>query len=236
MVGQPIIELDRALQVESVSEFARLVAKRAAPEYVSPYQVQYPVGERMLFGRDALVANLRTAKRHQIVVGARRIGKTSVVKAVQRAGLPNGGKIVYVDMADVGQDGWQSLWHELLIGLGVASLLALRQRANPGALRSHGLGSLAVGVVHGLAGSAAVALLAGAAMASTAAAIAYLLVFALGTVGGMIALSFGLGLPAVAARRRPALARALVATSGVVSVALGVHLALGFGSAALAAQ
>ncbi len=118
LVGQPIIELERALEVQSIGEFARLVAKRAAPEYVSPYQVQYPVGERMLFGRDALVAKLRVAKRHQILVGARRIGKTSVVKAVQRAGLPNGGKVVYVDMADVGHDGWRSLWHELLIQLG----------------------------------------------------------------------------------------------------------------------
>jgi len=92
-------------------------------------------------------------------------------------------------------------------------------RALPALARSFG-----VGLVHGLAGSAAVALLALAAMPTPAAAIAYLAVFSLGTVGGMVAISLGLGFPLAFAARRPELRRWIVAGSGALSLAFGVWL------------
>ncbi len=82
--------------------------------------------------------------------------------------------------------------------------------------------ALAVGLLHGLAGSAAVALLALAAMPTPAAALAYLAVFSLGTVAGMVALSLGVGLPLAAASGRPRARRWLVAGSGALSVAVGL--------------
>lgn len=120
----------------------------------------------------------------------------------------------------------------ILIALGVANLRAFAREQEPSADESgrHCLGSTSlrafgVGVAHGLGGSAAVALLALAAMPGTGAAIAYLAVFGLGTVGGMVVLSYGLGVPFVAARRTPAVSRWVLAGSGALSVAVGLHLA-----------
>jgi hypothetical protein len=88
------------------------------------------------------------------------------------------------------------------------------------------LRSLGIGMAHGLAGSAAVALLALAAMPSPRAALAYLVVFGLGTVGSMVAMSLGLGVPASRAGARPTLARWVVAGSGALSIGVGIYLAL----------
>jgi len=90
---------------------------------------------------------------------------------------------------------------------------------------------LGIGMAHGLAGSAAVALLALAAMPSPRAALAYLVVFGLGTVGSMVAMSLGLGVPAARAGSRPALVRWVVAGSGALSIGVGIYLALAVGVA-----
>jgi high-affinity nickel-transport protein len=118
----------------------------------------------------------------------------------------------------------------ILVALGVSNLRQLRRGGAPAhvhAQRSCGvltLRSLGVGMAHGLAGSAAVALLALAAMPSSGAAFAYLLVFGLGTIGGMVAMSLGLGLPAAMASGRPRLARWVLGGSGVASITVGLLL------------
>jgi high-affinity nickel-transport protein len=119
----------------------------------------------------------------------------------------------------------------ILVALGVANLRRLRAggelHAHAAPVRACGavtLRSLAVGMAHGLAGSAAVALLALAAMPGSRAAFAYLLVFGAGTIGGMVAMSLGLGLPAALASGRPGLARWVLGGSGVASIAVGVLL------------
>jgi len=125
----------------------------------------------------------------------------------------------------------------ILVALGVSNLLRLRAGgARPPArpTRSGGaatLRSLAIGMAHGLAGSAAVALLALAAMPDAGAALAYLLVFGLGTIAGMVAMSLGLGLPAVLASGRPRFAHWVLGGSGVVSIAVGVLLLVEVGAA-----
>jgi len=90
---------------------------------------------------------------------------------------------------------------------------------------------LFIGMAHGLAGSAAVALLALAAMPSPRAALAYLVVFGAGTVASMVAMSLGLGVPASRAGARPAFVRWVVAGSGALSIGVGIYLAVAVGVA-----
>jgi high-affinity nickel-transport protein len=81
---------------------------------------------------------------------------------------------------------------------------------------------LVVGVVHGVAGSAAVALLVLGAIHDATWAIGYLLVFGAGTVAGMLLITTALAVPlAVAARRFRRFHRALVVGTGVASIAFG---------------
>lgn len=85
---------------------------------------------------------------------------------------------------------------------------------------------LVVGVVHGLAGSAAVALLVLATIPSPGWAIAYLLVFGLGTVAGMMLITALIALPAAyAERRRATWQRSLRIATGLVSLGFGLFLA-----------
>jgi high-affinity nickel-transport protein len=74
-----------------------------------------------------------------------------------------------------------------------------------------------------------VALLALAAMPTVPAALAYLAVFCLGTVGGMVAISLGLGVPLGYASRIPGAHRWIVAGSGALSIAFGVWLVYDIG-------
>ncbi len=85
---------------------------------------------------------------------------------------------------------------------------------------------LLVGIVHGLAGSAAVALLVLATIPGTWAAVIYLLVFSLGTTAGMVVVTALMAAPAVLAdRRMERFDRGLRLATGVLSIAFGIFLA-----------
>jgi high-affinity nickel-transport protein len=87
-----------------------------------------------------------------------------------------------------------------------------------------------VGLVHGLAGSAAVALLVLATIRNPLWAVAYLLVFGLGTVAGMALVTLAVALPfAYTAGRSAAFHRALATASGLLSLAFGLFLAYQIG-------
>jgi high-affinity nickel-transport protein len=89
----------------------------------------------------------------------------------------------------------------------------------------HILRPLIVGVVHGLAGSAAVALLVLTTISSPSWAIGYLLIFGLGTVAGMMLITAAIALPfAYSMQHFTRLNRGLAAASGFVSVAFGLFL------------
>jgi high-affinity nickel-transport protein len=116
----------------------------------------------------------------------------------------------------------------MLVGLGAANLVALRQgvdeaavspesRPLPATLARSGL----VGLVHGLAGSAAVALLASTAMPTTAAALAYLAVFGLGTIAGMVACTVALGAPLSLIGGAAGLRRVATGATGAASLLFG---------------
>jgi high-affinity nickel-transport protein len=84
---------------------------------------------------------------------------------------------------------------------------------------------LLVGLVHGLAGSAAVALLAVNAIASPVAALGYLAVFGVGTVGGMVLVTVLLAAPAALAGPRVVRwQRAIRTAAGALSLAVGLLL------------
>lgn len=107
-----------------------------------------------------------------------------------------------------------------------ARLLRALQTVGPG----QALRSVLVGLVHGLAGSAAIALLVLSTIGSPAAALGYLLLFGTGTIAGMTAMTALLSLPFTA--RAPALRRwqrALALGTGLASVGFGLYLAVHVG-------
>jgi high-affinity nickel-transport protein len=84
---------------------------------------------------------------------------------------------------------------------------------------------LIVGVVHGLAGSAAVALLVLTTIHNPRWAIAYLLVFGIGTIAGMMLITLSLASTFHVITRNPLFAQTLAVASGVLSLAFGVFVA-----------
>lgn len=84
---------------------------------------------------------------------------------------------------------------------------------------------LFVGIVHGLAGSAAVALLVLSAIREPKWAVLYLLVFGIGTIAGMMLITTIIALPfSFAGYRFAWLNRSLIMGSGILSVAFGLFV------------
>jgi ABC-type nickel/cobalt efflux system permease component RcnA len=106
--------------------------------------------------------------------------------------------------------------------------------SDPGLLATFGwfqlLRPLAVGLVHGLAGSAAVALLVLATITDTGLAMLYLVIFSAGVAAGMAILTTVIGLPfLVSGTRSERINRWLTVGSGVLSLAFGLYLAYQIG-------
>ena len=94
----------------------------------------------------------------------------------------------------------------------------------------HTLRPFFVGVVHGLAGSAAAALLVLATIRNPRWAAFFLLIFGVGTIAGMMLITFALALPfSYAGTRFSWLNRGLITGSGVVSLCFGLFLAYQIG-------
>lgn len=82
--------------------------------------------------------------------------------------------------------------------------------------------SILIGMVHGLAGSAALMLLVVPTIASPALALLYILIFGIGSIGGMMAMSFLIGLPLYfTAGRFLILNKGIRLAAGVFSLGLG---------------
>jgi high-affinity nickel permease len=125
---------------------------------------------------------------------------------------------------------------EFAVGLALVlvGLLNLKAPTREGAMGSEGEAkreripawrAFFVGLVHGLAGSAAVALLLLATVREPGWACAYLLLFGLGTLAGMALITTGLATPLTAASRRwPRFARDARLVTGAISLCLGAWL------------
>jgi ABC-type nickel/cobalt efflux system permease component RcnA len=84
---------------------------------------------------------------------------------------------------------------------------------------------LAVGLIHGLAGSAAVALLVLTTIRVPSLAVLYLLVFGIGTIAGMMLITTAIAVPFKYSKTRFArLNQNLAVASGIISVAFGVFI------------
>jgi len=84
---------------------------------------------------------------------------------------------------------------------------------------------LVVGVVHGLAGSAAVALLVLTAIRDPLWGVAYLVVYGLGTIAGMMLITVAIAIPfAVSATRLPMVSAGVRVAAGALSLAFGLFL------------
>ena len=111
----------------------------------------------------------------------------------------------------------------MLIGLGAYNLLSERS-GPPSALAA--VRPVVVGVVHGLAGSAAIALLVLATLPDPRWAVGYLLLFGGGTVGGMIGVTLLVAAPfALSAERFGRWRHSLQLASGTLSLSFGLFLA-----------
>ncbi len=90
-----------------------------------------------------------------------------------------------------------------------------------------GLRALGIGTLHGLAGSAALVLLAAEATRSVRAALAYLALFGVGTILGMMTLSVAISLPLrLSADRLGRYQHLLQGALGAATTALGVWIAV----------
>jgi high-affinity nickel-transport protein len=118
----------------------------------------------------------------------------------------------------------------MLVGLGLTNVVAARRDAHAHddahrARTRHPLRPLGIGVVHGMAGSAAVALLVLASIHDPISGLAYLGVFGLGTIAGMLLITSALAVPVlVVSRRFERLRGAFGTVAGLGSFAFGVFL------------
>lgn len=114
-----------------------------------------------------------------------------------------------------GEDGMELGWMDRTFGA-----LGFYQAVRP----------LAVGIVHGLAGSAAVALLVLTTIRVPTWAVLYLLVFGMGTVAGMMLITAAIAVPFLYTEGRSArLSRGLELASGLVSLAFGLLIVFQMG-------
>lgn len=93
----------------------------------------------------------------------------------------------------------------------------------------HGLSfsprAVVIGMIHGLAGSAALMLLVIPTIDSTAMGLLYILIFGIGSIGGMMLMSFLVGLPfQITALRFNRLNLILQCVAGLISVGLGLFI------------
>jgi hypothetical protein len=165
-----------------------------------------------------------------IAAGHRRVLPAALVGAYWGIGhtltiLGVGGMIVLLNLVVPPRLG---LVFEFLVGIALVAVgatnLTGRSHVEAAAGTPQGRKAFALGLVHGLAGSAAVALLVLATVRDPWAGCAYLVVFGFGTVAGMVLITLAVAAPAALLGRRvgPSGPGLRVAT-GTLSVAFGLY-------------
>ena len=164
-----------------------------------------------------------------IVMRSRSVGRAATVGALWGAGhtatiVLVGGAIILFKVTITPRIGlaMELAVASMLIVLGVMSLVG-RPPASDAVFAP--VRPVMIGFVHGLAGSAAVALLVLTTIDDPRWSLAYLMVFGLGTVAGMMLITAAIAAPlAIGALRLAGLHRHLRFASGVFSLALGLFL------------
>lgn len=183
-----------------------------------------------------------------IVARERRLWAASIVGVLWGLGhtltlLIVGGAIVFFKLGVPARIGLtlELAVAAMLIALGIANLVRFARAGEPEATRQETAGihasdrrtastqgsgrALGVGIVHGLAGSAAIALLVLSTIGDSPLAIAYLAIFGAGTIAGMALLTTVVALPiAAAARRFERVNLGLARLTGIGSIVLGLFI------------
>jgi hypothetical protein len=114
----------------------------------------------------------------------------------------------------------------MLVALGLRAIFLAPRVTRGGAGHTHGWTAarrpFLVGLVHGLAGSGALAAMVMSALPTALAGFAFMALYGLGATCGMAALAGVAGVPLARLARVPSAVPALVAVTGVVSMGLGV--------------
>jgi len=164
-----------------------------------------------------------------IVSRERSVRKAAAIGAVWGAGhtitlLVVGGAIIALKVAFNARLGLSLEFCVaiMLMVLGILNLFDIRTKSGaPSAARP-----FLIGVVHGLAGSAAAALLIVPLIDDPRWAALYLVTFGLGTIVGMSIVTISIAAPSLlAAAHMPSLERSLRVASGAVSLVFGLYLA-----------
>ena len=196
------------------------------------------LGIRHAADSDHVVAVTAIAARYK------RIGPAARVGALWGAGhmltiCVGGGLIILLNVAVPARVG---LALEFAVGIALTVVGVFNVAGRGGFVagsdpRQQGFRAFVVGLVHGLAGSAAVALMVLATVREPRAACAYLLVFGLGTIAGMMMVTLAFTSPvALLARRYHWSGAGLRLATGVLSVAFGVYVMYQVSSAFLPAD
>jgi hypothetical protein len=189
---------------------------------LSALAVGFLLGLRHATDGDHVVAVSAIASREESVFRALRIGAAWGIGHSVTLMLV-GGTIVLFRLTVPPRLGlsFEFLVAVMLVALGVATI-ARRPAIAAVSMRR----PIAVGFLHGLAGSAFVALLVLAAIPGWASQLAYLALFGMGTVAGMAAITTAIAVPAtVAGRHFVRFQNGLQIVSGVASIAFGLILA-----------
>src|SRR3954469_4273648 len=187
--------------------------------FLSALLIGFLLGMRHATDGDHVVAVTAIASGEKSIARAMRIGAAWGIGHSATVFLV-GGAIVLFGLTVPPRLGlaFEMLVALMLIGLG-AWTLSGRELRHAHSFRR----PVAVGFVHGLAGSAFVALLVLAAIPGWVSQLAYLALFGFGTVAGMALITAGLAVPLTFASGR--VQRGIRIASGVASIAFGLILA-----------
>ncbi len=180
------------------------------------------LGMRHALDADHVVAVSTIVSRERSIVRAAAIGATWGVGHSLTILIVGGAIVVFrIALPPAASATMEFLVAVMLVVLGIRNL---RHRPHTHE-RETRLPSLVVGVIHGLAGSAAVALLIVPVIRSQFLATIYLAVFGLGTIAGMMLMTTAMATPiALTQRRFESVQRPLAVAFGVLSIGFGVFL------------
>ena len=140
--GHPVISFDR-LRTELVANspaaarFRSFILRAAPFSSLNPYQIRKTADPGMFFGRQRELAEILQSKNHIFLLGPRRIGKSSLVRELQRRigyfppetfpwHTPNPqdpqrrgvSKCCYVDVSQLGVRASEDIWEQILLQFG----------------------------------------------------------------------------------------------------------------------